>query len=134
MPTDSELKEAAERVRRVESGERGKFVYGFDDEEMDNFMYRMLENAMTRDLKLLAKAYLAQRADDGQVSLKGFLDRAPGHFQDWLRSVPVGNFIRDRQREAFQMQGRYDGAMSEECKALFVAEYKMLTDLLKWIE
>ena len=43
MSTDSELKAAAERVRRVESGERGKFVYGFDDEEMDDFMYRMLE-------------------------------------------------------------------------------------------
>ena len=67
MSTDSELKEAAERVRRVESGERGKFVYGFDDEKMDDFMYRMLENAMTRDLKLLAKAYLAQRADDAEL-------------------------------------------------------------------
>jgi hypothetical protein len=62
-----ELRAAAERFRRVEAGERHKIVYGFDGEEMDSFMERMLENAYTADWKLLAKAYLAEHpADDSE--------------------------------------------------------------------
>lgn len=60
IPTGEELlRAAAERIRRCKAGERHRVVYGFEDEEMDDFMYRMLENAWTRDLQMLADAYLA---------------------------------------------------------------------------
>ena len=54
-----EVKAAAERLRRVKNGERGRTVYGYDDEIMDDFMYRMLENAHVADLQRLSDAYIA---------------------------------------------------------------------------
>lgn len=55
---DEKLEAAKVRIRRVNAGERQRTVYGFEDEEMDDFMYRMLENQYVADLKLLADAYL----------------------------------------------------------------------------
>ncbi len=59
--SDSELNEAIGRVQRIRAGERWRTVYDFDDEEMDDFMYRMLENAHTADLNTIVDAYLAER-------------------------------------------------------------------------
>jgi len=50
--------EAVDRIRRVKAGERQRTVYGFEDEKMDDFMYRMLENVYVADLKTLADAFL----------------------------------------------------------------------------
>lgn len=67
-PTDARLAEARERLRRLNAGERQRVVYGFEDEEMDDFNYRMLENRYIADLKTSADADLAANpADDGQV-------------------------------------------------------------------
>jgi hypothetical protein len=68
MGDDVQVREAAERVRRVKAGERTRTVYGFDDEKMDDFMYRMLENAKVRDLQLLADTYLALTDPGGDVA------------------------------------------------------------------
>jgi len=66
------LRDCAERIRRVKTGERHRVVYGFEDEKMDEFMYRMLENAHTSDLEVLADAYFGQQAeiDRLQTTLK----------------------------------------------------------------
>jgi hypothetical protein len=80
----TEVREAIERIRRVQAGERHRVVYGFEDEEMDDFNYRMLENAHTADLQTLADAYLALASpppaggegDDGEALT-----------DDWLRSI-----------------------------------------------
>ena len=61
MTTD-ELKAAADRIARINSGERQRVVYGFGDENMDDFMHRMLENRYVSDLKILAAAYLGTRS------------------------------------------------------------------------
>lgn len=63
----TDVSDAAARFRRTENGEDHKTVYGFDGEVMDDFNYRMLENAYVRDYKVLAKAYLAEHpADDAE--------------------------------------------------------------------
>lgn len=73
-----DIRAAAERVRRWSNGgESQRVVYDFTDEVMDDFNYRMLENCATRDLKLLAAAYLAEHPadDDEPVDM------------DWFNSV-----------------------------------------------
>lgn len=78
------IQHAARRLQRLKAGERHRVVYGFDDEKMDDFMYRMLENAHTRDLQVLADAWLAAHAlaeaDEGPVDeawlrSEGFVDQ-----------------------------------------------------------
>lgn len=46
-------------------------------------------------------------------------------------NVGLQNVIREFRHRAFQMQGAYDGAMSEDCKALYAAEYEILSRLLE---
>lgn len=41
------------------------------------------------------------------------------------------NFMRQQRYECFQMQGRYDGSISEECKEIFARDYQMWSDLLE---
>lgn len=78
------------------------------------------------DANNVARALLAIRCD-----VKAWMRAAPFEVQEFMGSVHVTNFLDKRRQEAFQMQGRYDGAMSAECKARFAAEHKMLTDLIE---
>lgn len=67
-----------------------------------------------------------------EVDIRLWIKSAPACVRDWLASsVPVRNLLRARHREAFQMIGRYDGAMSEACKERFEAEYRILTAILE---
>lgn len=63
-------------------------------------------------------------------TLQAKLDRIVSLFRN---SVPMQNFIRERHRITFQMQGRFDGSMGDGCKALFAEEYKTLSELIELI-
>lgn len=78
------------------------------------------------DAHNVARALLAIRRD-----VKAWMSAAPFEVQEFMRTVHVTNFLHERRKEAFQMQGRYDGAMSAECKAHFAEEHKLLTDLIE---
>lgn len=41
------------------------------------------------------------------------------------------NFMHERRNEAFQMQGRYDGSMSAECKESFREQFGFWDALIK---
>lgn len=41
------------------------------------------------------------------------------------------NFMRERRKECRQMQGRYDGAMSEACKQSFREQYEFWDALIQ---
>lgn len=53
------LELAIKRITRYKNGERLKVIYDFENEEMDDFNYRMLENAYNGDLRLLADEYVS---------------------------------------------------------------------------
>lgn len=66
--TPQELREAAERVRRMNAGEQSKIVYGWGDGKLDDDDCRTLELKRIEDYKKLADAYLAKHpADDGEL-------------------------------------------------------------------
>lgn len=56
--------------------------------------------------------------DDLEQRLESWLADAPPEFVVWLGGVAVGRFLAHEVRVNFQMPGAYDGAMSEECKAI----------------
>jgi hypothetical protein len=62
---------ALRNLTRIKAGERQRAVYEFDDEEMDDFMYRMLENRYVADLKAVADDYprLAARVESVEGEL-----------------------------------------------------------------
>ncbi len=67
--TSEEIKAAAERVRRVNNGERGKVVYGFAksaDDPIEHDDYGHIQDMLNRDRKVLAEAYLSQHARDAE--------------------------------------------------------------------
>lgn len=41
-----------------------------------------------------------------------------GQLTEWSRGLHVRRFLREHQNRLFQMPGRYDGAMSRDCKEL----------------
>lgn len=51
-----------------------------------------------------------------------------------LKNVPVMNSLREHRNAAFQLQGQYDGAMSEDCKRSFASDYQALSDLITYLE
>lgn len=79
-----------------------------------------------RDGLEVAAALIAIRCEP-----KAWMRSAPFEVQEFMRSVHMTNFLHERRKEAFQMQGRYDGAMSAECKARFANEHKLLTELIE---
>lgn len=84
--TTSDLKAAAERLRRLADGESGKVVYGFAksvDERLDECDYEHITEKKNRDRKICAEAYLAtQQQDGGQQPAP---DAAIT--EEWLRDV-----------------------------------------------
>jgi hypothetical protein len=90
--TPEEINAAAERVRRVNNGERGKVVYGFaktagDPIEHDD--YDHIQSILNRDRKVLAEAYLAQHSpelelpvDDAWLRSVGFTDELPAPIRE----------------------------------------------------
>jgi len=47
-----------------------------------------------------------------------------------LNSISGREFLTEQRQKAFQMQGRYDGAMSERCKQMFADDFRMLDKLV----
>ena len=64
------------------------------------------------------------------MSIPEWVDCAPLDVKKWLTSVPVLNFIRAERNQLFQMTGRYDGAMSSECKEAFQKQYLAVNGIL----
>lgn len=63
----NELKQAAERLKRIADGEPSKIVYGFalcESDVLDEVDYDIIARQRERDRKLLADHYLAQQAED----------------------------------------------------------------------
>lgn len=54
---------------------------------------------------------------------------APSSVRQWLDGITVRNFIAKERRQSFNMPGKYDGAMSDECKRLMLTKYGALTEL-----
>lgn len=57
-----------------------------------------------------------------------------GIFKLFRNSVPLQNVLRERRNIAFQMQGQYDGSMSDDCKSQFAEEYRVLLELIEKLE
>lgn len=51
-----------------------------------------------------------------------------------LANVPCMNFLRQYRHNVFQLQGAYDGAMSEDCKQSFRDDYAIIDSLVKELE
>lgn len=69
-----------------------------------------------------------------ETEIREWLESAPSAARLWLRSTAMGRFVREERRKSFNAPGRYDGAMSEACKALCVAEYETLTEIWNWLQ
>lgn len=70
-----------------------------------------------------------------EMDTRLWIRAAPPLVREWLNSsIVVRNFLRERHRESFQMLGRYDGAMSEQCKNEFRKEYRILTAIIEETE
>ena len=62
---------------------------------------------------------------------------------DWLQSAPlsvkrmfggsitVRNFWREERNRSFQMQGVYDGSISDECKSVFQEYFEICDTIIK---
>lgn len=51
-----------------------------------------------------------------------------------LGGVAGRKFLHSRLQETFQMQGRYDGAMSKNCKSSYVAEHAAVGGLIERLD
>lgn len=69
-----------------------------------------------------------------ESSIAAWLDSAPSALKSWFRTTSMYRFVCDSQRQAFNAPGRYDGAMSDECKTLIRDEYRTLTEIRNWME
>jgi hypothetical protein len=55
-----------------------------------------------------------------------WLDAAPPAVRRLIgTNILMSNFLRDLRNKCFQMQGQYDGSISEECKALFAEQQQV---------
>ncbi len=63
-----------------------------------------------------------------------WLNSAPEQARNWLRGIAHTRCVADQLNFSFQAPGKYDGAMSEECKQLFREKYAFLKVLSEWIE
>lgn len=93
MGTPNDIAAAAERIQRSKAGERHRTVYGFEDEKMDDFMYRMLENRHTADLQRLADAYLAANRNDDELTVT----------REWLMTFP-GRVVDPSSKDTILIQ------------------------------
>ena len=66
--------------------------------------------------------------------LRKWIRSAPEEIRECLLSAHLMCFLKERRSEAFQMQGRFDGDMSDGCKKLFAKEYETLTAILEELE
>lgn len=67
------------------------------------------------------------------MTVKEWFDNAPDGLKSWMRNVTFLRFLREQHIAMFQMPGRYDGAMSEQCKESFREQYNQLGGLLETI-
>ena len=67
---------------------------------------------------------------DLRQRVTAWAESAPPEVRSWLAGITVRNFLRLNRNIKFQMQGQYDGAMSEECKATCKADYEIADALL----
>lgn len=51
-----------------------------------------------------------------------------------LGGIKGREFLQDDRHRAFQMQGKYDGAMSEECKQLFRRQQEAVERLQRFVK
>lgn len=79
-------------------------------------------------------ARVAEACRERKLSVGEWVEAAPPGIAEELRSVTVMNFLRSHCNFRFQMLGRYDGAMSEECKALCRKAYEAIDQLVRALE
>jgi hypothetical protein len=48
-----------------------------------------------------------------------------------FNNIACVRFMHERKAECFQMQGRYDGAMSDECKEAFRKEHDLWNAMIE---
>lgn len=68
------------------------------------------------------------------MTAKEWFDIAPEGIKSWMNNVTFLTFLREEMNARFQMPGRYDGAMSDACKASFREQCKQLGELLAAIK
>ncbi len=69
-----------------------------------------------------------------EQTIKEWVWSAPPEILSALASVPLMNSLREHRNRMFQMQGAYDGAMSEDCKNLFKSDYRAMAEFVSAIE
>ena len=69
--------------------------------------------------------------DDAVVA---WLESAPPVAKSWLRDRATQYVLLDQRDQAFQLVGRYDGSMSEECKDLFRQQHEFLSRVVAWCQ
>lgn len=94
-----------------------------------NTLARQCADAAIETMTSKGPAYVERAILPILVAAVSELERFKQDLAEWGRSIVVGNFLRDYANRCFQMQGAYDGAMSEASKASF-AKHKAFTDLL----
>lgn len=71
-----------------------------------------------------------QKPGELPVTVAEWIRVAPESVKAWLTSVPALNFLRLERNACFQLARRYDGAMSDECKAAFQGQYEAVNEIL----
>lgn len=65
------------------------------------------------------------------METKQWLAQCPPDLLAFFKSVPFLNSLRSFRMSTFQMAGKYDGAMSQECVDLFRREYAAIDAFLE---
>lgn len=62
-----------------------------------------------------------------------WLESAPDIAKAWLReNATTSNMLESQRNRAFQMIGKYDGAISSQCQNLYRNEYEFLRKVIEW--
>lgn len=65
-----------------------------------------------------------------KMDVDEWISMMPDDFVRLFGSVGFMTSLRELRNSEFQMPGKYDGAMSEECKALCRSNYELVTKLI----
>lgn len=63
------------------------------------------------------------------MNITEWLQAAPPALRVWLDSATVRRFIAEERRTLFQLQGTYDGSMSEDHQAILKQQYEAVSEL-----